>query len=170
MNGNYFSWKDNGNSHLSVGAVVINDEGKICVHHFTKLPFEVFGTHYEHDVYLLMRETIEPNETLENALSRGLMEEFGMKAEIRTYLGSIACYFTQNNRKIEKTTLYFLCQYISDDLHSRRAGDAEAASELEWYDGDFLIEKMRQQFKATQREDIDESSIIERIKKLDRID
>ncbi|QQG49678.1 MAG: NUDIX domain-containing protein [Candidatus Berkelbacteria bacterium] len=166
MAANYFSWKDNGQSHLSIGAVVINDEGKICSHHFTKLPFEVFGTRYERDVYLLMRETVEPNETLEVALSRGLMEEFGMKTTLKTYIGSILCHFTQKNTKIEKTTLYFLCQYVSDDLNSRRRGDAEARSTLEWHEPNFLMQKMQQQFKSTGREDINEAPIIARVKKL----
>jgi hypothetical protein len=160
---NYFSWKSNGQVHFSVGAVVVRN-GKIACHHFSTLPSVVFDLENVRDVYLLMRETPEPNEPLEAAVARGLEEEFGMTATVRTYLGSILCNFSQFGKTIDKTTAYFLCDFVSIDESKRHRGDAEARSIVEWHEPDFLIEKMRAQGTTTKRADLDEAAIIEQAK------
>ena len=64
--------------HLSVGAVVYDQEGQIAVHHFA----ERFGAK---DIYTLMRETIEYQEPLPTAVARGLKEEFDLTGTIEMY-------------------------------------------------------------------------------------
>lgn len=159
---NYYQGNSTHPIHLSVGAVLINEKSEICCHHF------IDGQLKEHlpdleieDLYILMRETIEQGETLEETLQRGLMEEFGATAEILDYLGSIKSHFKKNEVEIEKTTIYFLCKLISQDL-SKRNGDIESKSQLEWQATDFLIPKMKAQSIKYSRTDIDESDILEK--------
>ena len=79
---NYFKASKENPYHLSIGAVVLNGEGKILCHHFESLTLK--GETFK-DFYILMRETIEPSETIEACLERGLREEFGCKAEIKRF-------------------------------------------------------------------------------------
>ena len=111
-----------------------------------------------------MRKTIEPNETLEHALHRGLQEEFGATAKFIDYIGSIKSTFKHKEMDIEKTTLYFLCMLIKQDLSSRAADDDETQSIVKWRSPDFLIPLMKAQAKRFGRTDVDESSILERVK------
>lgn len=169
---NYFQGKQNSPYHMSIGAIVKNDEGKICCHYFDKLTHPTVGI--LSDFYLLMRETIEPNEKIEDCLARGLMEEFGMRATLSSFIGSIVSHFPvmleslDTGIMMEKTTLYFLCNFISMDESMRNHGenDPEAKSEIKWMDPQELIVKMRDQGKRLGREDVDESSIIERVLRL----
>lgn len=62
--------------HLSIGAVLFNKEGQVACHHFK----EIFG---HKEVYILMRESMENDETPLATLHRGLKEEFG--AGSKTY-------------------------------------------------------------------------------------
>ena len=64
--------------HISVGSILMNEKGEVCCHHFfTKDLKGYWADEKLDDFYILMRETLKPNETLEHALERGLMEEFG---------------------------------------------------------------------------------------------
>lgn len=155
---NHFQGTKENPYHISIGAAVMNKEGKICHHYFEK----ILG--YE-NIVLLMRETIEENETIEQCLHRGLMEEFGMKAELKSYIGSIVSKFKIGDTGInmEKTTLYFLCDFISQDESLRSQEDIERESEIKWFDPKDLIVKMKEQGKRLNREDMDESSVVERV-------
>ena len=54
----------------------MNEKGEVCCHHFfTKDLKGYWADEKLDDFYILMRETLKPNETLERALERGLMEE-----------------------------------------------------------------------------------------------
>lgn len=163
----YFQGNDKHPQHISVGAILINDKGEVCCHHlFAK---DVKGYWKEEgldDFYILMRETLEPGESLEHAVQRGLMEEFGAVAEIIDYVGSIKSSFRDNvdtTTEIEKTTLYFVCRLIDQDL-LRRSGDVESTTAIEWQMSDYLIPLMKEQTKRFGRTDADESSILERVK------
>lgn len=160
---NHFQGTKNSPYHISIGGVVINKEGKVCCHYFESLSHKS-GLEFK-DFVLLMRETIEENETIEECLHRGLMEEFGMKADLKSYLGSIVAHFPIVNSDIvvEKTTLYFLCDFISQDESLRSQEDIERESEIKWYDPSDLIIRMKEQGKRLGREDMDESSVVERI-------
>ena len=165
---NYFQGNKNHPQHLSVGAVVINDKSEILVHHVNAPNEPAIKGYWSDqgltDFYTLMRETIEQGETLEGALERGLVEEFGVTAEIKDYLGSIKSHWNHEETNIEKTTVYFLCHLISQD-DSKRNGDEGSRTKLEWQTADFLIPKMKDQALKYNRTDVDESLIIERAKK-----
>lgn len=160
---NHFQGTKENPYHISIGAVVMNKDGKICHHYFDKKLHTIMGD-YE-NIVLLMRETIEENETIEQCLHRGLMEEFGMKAELKSYIGSIVSRFeiTGTGVYIEKTTLYFLCDFISQDDSLRAKDDVESVSVLQWSNPEDLIIRMKEQGKRLGREDADESSVMERI-------
>lgn len=147
--------------HISIGAIVINSEGKVCCHFFESIAIPDFDNFK--NFYILMRETIEPNETIEECLSRGLQEEFGVVASIRHYVGSIVSRFplTKNGPEVEKTTLYFLCDLISFDENMRNKNDPESGSEIVWIEPSLLISKMKEQALRLKREDADESKILE---------
>lgn len=108
-----------------------------------------------------MRETIEPGESLETVLVRGLMEEFGATATLHSYIGSIVSNFSKEGVIIEKTTLYFLCDLIAINPALRSTEDEEDGSQVQWHEPHYLIDKMRQQRVRIGREDIDESKILE---------
>jgi hypothetical protein len=153
--GNYYRGVEQLPYHLSVGAVPRNEQGEIACHHFR----EIFGLQ---DIYILMRETMEPGETPEAALHRGLMEEFGATATIDTYLGSLTTRLA-TDPSIQKTTLYFLCNLNSIDLSLRMPGDLETESEVEWHAPNFLIEKMKAQGVQDPEGSLDESDVLGRI-------
>lgn len=160
---NYFAASKDHPYHVSIGAVMRNAEGKICCHHFDKLDVKSIGV-FE-DLYLLMRETIEPGESIEQCLHRGLMEEFGATAKLITYIGSKQDRFKikDTDVEVEKTTLYFLCDCISQDELKRKEGDEEASSEIRWMDPAELAGFMKAQCVKYGREDADESVIVERV-------
>ena len=164
---NYFQGNSEHPRHISVGAIVLNDKNEICCHHFDSQKTYFKGYWKDQgleDFYILMRETVEPKETLENNLHRGLLEEFGMEAELIDYIGSIQSHFKNNEVEIEKTTLYFLCKLKNQDLNKRSSGDVEFESQIEWQTADFLILKMKEQALKYGRTDIDESKILEKLK------
>ncbi|HYE23362.1 MAG TPA: NUDIX hydrolase [Candidatus Paceibacterota bacterium] len=148
--------------HISVGAVLVNGEGKVCVHKRTRenIPSEL------HDklggleeVFILMRESLEDGESLEYAVHRGLMEEFGAEGELGRYLGSIQTRITPGTSyETEKTTLYFAARLTK---LGERPEDEESDSDLEWHEPVYLIDRMRDQGLQTNRGDLDESKILE---------
>lgn len=158
---NYYRGVEDQPYHLSVGAVLQNNDGLIAVHHFLKTRDVSESRKKISDFYTLMRGTIEPKETPEQTLIRELMEEFGAKAKIITYLGSLAAAIGPN-RDIQKTTLYFLC--LLEEMHEewRASGDPEGDSVIEWHEPSFLIKKMQEQASRYEMEDLDESRVIER--------
>lgn len=164
----YYQGNQNHPQHLSIGAVLINDKDEICCHHFVNDILRDYRPDFNmNDFYILMRETPEPGEIIENVVHRGLLEEFGAEAQIVDYLGSIKSNFKSNEVTVEKTTIYFLCKLVNQDF-SRRSGDIESKSNLEWHTADFLIPKMKEQSKKYNRTDIDESEILERFKNIEK--
>jgi ADP-ribose pyrophosphatase YjhB (NUDIX family) len=155
---NYYRGTHEHPYHLSVGAVLINDHGEVCCHYFT--------LHQDYtDFYLLMRETMEAGETIEQALHRGLREEFAATAQVVGFLGSIVSEFDSASRqtKIQKTTLYFQCQLNHQDLSRREPDDPEAHSQIQWHPPQFLIPKMEEQFQRLGRADMNEAAVLNRL-------
>ncbi len=139
------------------------------MHHINKDSFVAHGRQDGYwtdqgltDFYILMRETPESNESLEATLHRGLEEEFGATAKIENYIGSIVSHWNHQGVEVEKTTIYFLCKLLNQDL-SKRKGDIESKTDLEWLPPQFLITKMKEQAVRYGRTDLDESSILERL-------
>ncbi len=141
--------------HLSVGAVLFDQNGRIACHHFK----EILG---HKDIYILMRESVEDEENLLNTMHRGLMEEFGATAEPIAFVGCLSGYLRDPKLPFEKTTLYVACQLIEWDPAMRDMNDPEAESIIEWLEPSELIELMQKQGKKFKRVDADESEMIER--------
>jgi len=139
--------------HLSVGAVLFDQKGRIACHHFK----EIFG---HMDVYILMRESMENEETIFMTLHRGLKEEFGAVAKPVAFLGSLSGFLDYPNLGFDKTTVYIACQSIVCDPSQRDPNDPEAASSIEWIYPDKLISIMQQQGNRFKRVDADESEIV----------
>lgn len=138
--------------HLSVGAVLFDKEGRIACHHFDDiLDFK--------DIYILMRESMEPNETIMDTLHRGLKEEFGATATPVSFIGALSGNLDMHF-SFEKTTVYVVCFVTNWDPKARDANDPEAGSHIEWLDPYMLIEKMKEQGRKFQRVDVDESEMI----------
>lgn len=139
-----------------------NDEGNLLCHFFKKedLPNESEG---KSDLYLLMRESLHLREPLEEAVARGLMEEYGATGTIVDFLGTIVSHFPSSDdhqTPIEKTVLYFLVDFISIDETLREAGAVESRSTLMWLSPEDLLEKNLTQASRYSRTDIDDSKII----------
>ena len=163
---NYFQGNSRHPQHFSVGAILINDKNEVCCHHLIDDQLKGYWPDLGiNDLYILMRETIDPGENLDSSVKRGLMEEFGAEAEIIDYLGSIKSHFKDKDVEIEKTTVYFVCKLISQDLFKRSDEDIEGKSNIEWQTANFLIPKMKEQSKKYGRTDINESEILKRFEK-----
>lgn len=148
--------------HISVGAVLVNEEGNICVHHYTRehMPEKwLANLGGLSETRVLMRESLENDETLEEAVKRGVAEEFGAEGEIIRYLGCIRIDIPATQQTFEKTTLYFQVQCTK--LGERSMDDEESFSELEWVEPQTLIAQMKQQGANANRPDLDESKIVE---------
>ncbi len=141
--------------HLSVGAVLFDQNGRIACHHFK----EIFG--YK-DVYILMRESMENDETISMTLLRGLKEEFGAVGKPIAFLGSLSGLLPEPGLPFEKTTLYVACETIEWDPAKRDPNDPEATSTIEWLPPNELISIMQKQGDRFKRIDVDESEMIKR--------
>ncbi|MCA9387202.1 NUDIX hydrolase [Candidatus Dojkabacteria bacterium] len=160
---NYFQASPENPYHISIGAVIFNeDKTKILCHFIEKYK------EYE-NLYLLMRETMQPNETIENTLKRGTLEEFGAIVEIDRFLGSIVAkddWFGETGKKVEveKTTLYFECFLVNQEDSNRvDDGTIESKSELVWLAPNVLIERMETFFQRYRINNLNEVGIIKRI-------
>jgi hypothetical protein len=150
-------------AHLSVGALLVNVEGKIAVQHIKQAVMSETGETVR-DVVTLMRTTLQDNESLEDAVIRGVMREFGATGVISKYLGGITTRIPLKDDAALKTTLYFLVQCMDMNFSQRsvRSDEYESQAVLVWYDPDALIEKMTSQSEGLAREDFDESDIVRR--------
>lgn len=142
--------------HLSIGAVLFNEEGKVACHYFK----EIFG---HKDVYILMRESMEDEETPLTTLHRGLKEEFGARAEPIAFLGCLSGYLQDPRLSFEKTTLYIACRLIEWNPEARDPNDPEASSTILWLKPEELIALMQKQGERfAGRVDADESEMVRR--------
>jgi hypothetical protein len=148
--------------HISVAALVTNDKKQILCHHFkaVDLPHESEG---KSDLYLMMRETLHDNESLEAGVARGLMEEYGATGTIVDYLGSIQSHFPytfDHSVSIEKTVLYFEVKLETLDESKREKGAVESRSQLVWLNASDFLKKIAAQTSILNRTDLDDSKVI----------
>lgn len=156
QDGRFFQASKKQPYHLSIGAVLFDQNGRIACHHFK----EIFG---QKDIYILMRESMENDETPLMTMHRGLREEFGATAEPLAYLGCLSGYLPDPRLPFEKTTLYIACKMISWNPEGRDFTDPEASSTIEWLEPNALISIMQQQgCRFEHRVDADESEMIKR--------
>lgn len=157
---NYYQGTTKYPAHLSVGAVLLNDKQEVCTLHFNTISLPQYA--HLSDFNILMRETIELGETLEQALARGLKEEFGAEGTIEAYLGSRKTIFEKEGVQVEKTTLFFLVQCKTFDPKKSQRDDVESEAEIVWVPFPTLKAKMRAQFERLHEEDINEAEMLER--------
>lgn len=155
---NYYKTTVNRPYHISVGCILLDEANKIVCH---KHNHPKLG-----EIYTLIRESIEPGESPEHTIARGLMEEMGATGEIVTYLGSITAndtWFGEINQptSVQKTTIYFLAKLTEIDETKRLENDPEAKSEIMHIDPQELAKLMKEQSQRTGVQDINESSIVE---------
>ncbi len=155
-NESFFQASKNQPYHLSIGAVLFDQNGRIACHHFK----EILG---HKDIYILMRESMENNDTPLMTLHRGLKEEFGATGEPVAFLGCLSGYLPDSRLSFEKTTLYIACQVVDWNPENRDLEDPEASSIIEWLEPEVLIPLMQQQgVRFQHRADADESEMIKR--------
>lgn len=150
--------------HLSVGALVFDDERNICVHRYEShnAPEGILHLFGGLDVvYLLVRETVHDNESLETAVLRGVSEEFGVIGEVDSFLGTLIAEVRDvDGWSFEKTTPYHSVRKIGDG--ERDVEDEENFSELVWLAAADAREKFAWQAAHTDRQELNELLIIDR--------
>jgi len=150
--------------HISVGAVLFNDDHKICLHHFYKkdIPEHLhFLADHMDEYYHLMRESLEGNEPLHDAVLRGIEEEFSAKGVVESYLGSKIDEILQpDGMTFEKLTIYHAVR--SQELGTRVATDVESKTKLEWLSPEEALQIFDKQCQSTKRPELDERIIINR--------
>lgn len=154
--------------HISVGAVLFNDAFEICLHHFSKkdVPTDLhFLMDNLDETYHLMRESLEDNESLHQAVFRGIKEEFGAKGNIEKYLGSKTDNIMQpDGTSFEKLTIYHAVKL--SELGERTDTEVEGKTKLEWVTPQAALEIYDNQVKSTTRPELDERIIINRFKEM----
>jgi hypothetical protein len=156
------NWSPEQPYHFSVGALLTNVGGEICTHHYL---LENVNERYREgmgnaeEFYILMRETPETGESIEQAVMRGLKEEFGATGILRQYLGSVQSRFILDGVSVEKTTAYFHVTCESFDTQ-RRSKDGESTSVIEWVEPVKLAEIMDRLGGQMIRTDRNESKIV----------
>ncbi len=118
--------------HLSVGVLVYRADGRMLVHYHAEAA--VRGQRYR-DLYVLVRESVEDAETLEEAVHRGVREETGASVVVHAFLGDLHERWTiadGADHDWQKTTVYFLVELTEWDPGRRDPNDPEAGSNLLW--------------------------------------
>lgn len=65
--------------------------------------------------YHLPKGTVYVGESLESAALREIAEECGVRTELKTYIGAKTEKFTYMNKYFDKTTHYYVAEYVADE-------------------------------------------------------
>lgn len=142
--------------HLSIGAVLFDEKGRVACHHFK----EIFG---HKDIYILMRESMENGESPLETLERGLKEEFGAIGKPIAFLGCLTGPLSDPSLSFDKTTLYIACRVLEWNPENRDLSDPESGSLIEWIEPSQLISIFQKQgAHFGHRVDADESEMVRR--------
>lgn len=129
--------------HISVGIVVVEGDKVVLVKK-------------ESGKYTLPSETIYFNESLEEAVKRGAIEELGMVVEGKRFLGPIISFFErEDGTQVEKATLYFQVDKVEDGI--RQPEKNEETDQIEAVD-------LEEAVSILKKEERPEAEILERIK------
>jgi len=155
---NYYQASSTKPFHLSVGAIVLDENGNILCEHYDKL------NEWE-DIYWLMHSTINPNETLEQALHRGLKEEMGVTGEIISFVGVHnykSEWFGETSSPVEvtKSIAYFTVRLISADESLKSQDNSAYNSRVVALTKKELIQKMKIQYQKYLIDELDESRVL----------
>jgi sorbitol-specific phosphotransferase system component IIA len=160
--GNYYGATPDRPYHLSVGAVVLDENNNVVCLHYPNID-EIT------DVYALLNKTVKPGETLEATLNRGAQLELGHEIEIITFLGTqetsdIWWEELGNPTKMEKSVMFFLAKTTNATPETAKEENEEEKREVISKSFDFLIEKMKTQPLKDGMRDFNQSEILRRAK------
>ncbi len=162
MERSFYYHSEEAQYHLSVGMVLFNASGKVCMHFYDRTSTPADKVHHLgglEAIYSLIRESVENGETLHQAVARGLLEETGCTGRPRVFLGSLRDNLSTPGGDFEKTTLYHAVELVA--CGERPTDDSMAFTELRWVDPYELIPVMIAQ-RNSKRPDLDESEILKR--------
>lgn len=128
--------------HLSCGAVIFDNKGRILAEHYRQLSYDRSSRIFA-NVYRLLTETMEPGESPEACVARGAREELGVTINVLGFLGSQSNLITIAGEKVEKTTIYFCCQLAGLESETNKLFRSSAGSYRGvWIEPDLLISEM----------------------------
>lgn len=93
--------------HLSTVGILVNGLGQIGCHFFEEKVFELQKVVWE-NVYLLMSETVEADESLTESVLRGAVEECNAYCDVQHFLGSHNFIVLAPWGEFEKTVAFFV--------------------------------------------------------------
>ena len=113
------------------------------------------------ETYHLMRESLEGNEPLPDAVLRGVSEEFGATGVVERYLGAKIDEIVQpDGQTFEKLTIYHAVRLV--EQMSRKEFDAESRTDIEWHNPADVLQIYDAQCAVTSRPELDERVIVRR--------
>lgn len=89
-------------------------------------------------VWSLPKGHVEEGETFAEAAIREVFEETGIKAEIVAELGTVAFWFTAEDRRVHKTVHHFILQAVGGEI----SGDNPEVLTAEWVDIDRAVARL----------------------------
>ncbi|GAB4158044.1 MAG: hypothetical protein Fur003_1800 [Candidatus Dojkabacteria bacterium] len=133
--------------HLSVGGVVYDFEKDRYLVMEREIPEGITLTYFP-------TETVEPKESLEASILRGLSEESGLHAEIITHIGAMIAkdvWFSEIDQptEVSKTIIFFLLKPIKQDDTLRKADDEEKDAKVVYYNYEELLKIFNKQYETT---------------------
>ena len=109
----------------------------------------------------MMRESLEGNEPLHDAVLRGIHEEFGAIGIVERYLGAKIDEIKQpDDSSFEKLTIYHAVRLR--ELVERIETDVESKTKMEWCTPHEAMDIYDRQCAVTKRPELDERVIIKR--------
>jgi len=153
--------------HLSVGSIVLNEEGLVYSLHYPRI---------EHltDVYIMPNKTVQPNEALEQTNKRGALVALGCEITSAVFLGTLV---VQDNwwgqlgtpTDMEKSVIFFLSRAISykPKLAAEECAKEHCSIELKTFD--FLIDSMEKLELKDGMRDFGQAEMLKRARKFSEL-
>lgn len=160
--GNLFGATTDRPYHLSVGSIILNDEGLVYALHYKKIDHLT-------DIDLLPNKTVRPNETLEQTNSRGALQALGCEVEVIAFLGTLVVQDRWwgelgTPTDMEKSVLYFLSRATKYSPELAKEECAKENCTVEIKSLDFLIDSMAKWQVKDGMRDFDQREMLRRAK------